>query len=192
MEQTTVTLIVGLAGIASTLVVSGMGLYYTARSRATPLRQTLFSKQIDAVVEIAHLQSRIRVFATVLSFKESPYLEEARRDIGEHYRQFAVAQEKAAVLLPVELWLELKGLADEMSGAIEEFDCQGTIGPVRIKTLVSRMTKVALLCRVVIGSDELSQQSINLFSTQEKYVRLANLEVAHFEEIHSRVNSKDA
>ena len=33
MEQSTVTLVVGLAGIASTLIVSGMGLYYTAMSR---------------------------------------------------------------------------------------------------------------------------------------------------------------
>ncbi|MDH4081300.1 MAG: hypothetical protein OEU68_15955 [Nitrospira sp.] len=192
MEQSTVTLVVGLAGIASTLIVSGMGLYYTARSRAAPLRQALFSKQLEMVVEIVHLQSRIRVFATLLSSKESPYLEEARRDIGEHYRQFAEAQEKAAVLLPVELWVEVKGLSDEMSDAIGEFDSQGIIEQRRMKTLIARMTKVALLSRVVTGSDELTEQSIDLFSSQKEYVRVANLEIAHFEEIHSRVNRKDA
>jgi len=191
MEQSTVTLVVGLAGIASTLIVSGMGLYYTARSRAAPLRQSLFSKQIEMVVEIVHLQSKIRVFATILSSEGSPYLEDARRDIGEHYRQFSEAQEKAAVLLPVELWVEVKGLSDEMSDAIFKFDSQGIIEQGRMKTLVARMAKVALLARVVIGSDELTEQSINLFSSQKEYARVADLEVAHFEEIHSRVNEKD-
>ena len=57
MEPSTVTLIIGLAGIVSTLSVSGLGLYYTAKSRA-PLRQALFSKQIEIVMEIANLQSR--------------------------------------------------------------------------------------------------------------------------------------
>ena len=58
MEPSTVTLIIGLAGIVSTLSVSGLGLYYTAKSRAAPLRQALFSKQIEIVMEIANLQSR--------------------------------------------------------------------------------------------------------------------------------------
>ncbi|MFA5984230.1 MAG: hypothetical protein WC782_09450 [Methylococcaceae bacterium] len=64
MEQSTITLVVGLAGISSTLIVSGMGLYYTAKSRPAALRQALFSKQREMVVEIVHLQSRIRLFAT--------------------------------------------------------------------------------------------------------------------------------
>jgi hypothetical protein len=184
--------VVGLAGIASTLIVSGMGLYYTAKSRAAPLRQALFSKQIDMAVELVHLQSRIRVFATMLSSVESPYFKEARHDIGEHYRQFAEAEEKAAVLLPVELWGEIKGLSDEISNAIGEFDSEGIIEQERMKTLIARMAKVALLARVVIGSDELTEQSINLFSSQKEYMRVADLEIAHFEEIHSRANGKDA
>lgn len=188
MEQSTVTLVVGLAGIASTLIVSGMGLYYTAMSRTAPRRQTLFLKQVETSVEIVHLQSRIRVFATLLSSKESPYLKEARRDIGEHYRQFVEAQEKAAVLLPVELWVEVKGLSDEMSDAIGEFDSQGIIEQGRMKTLIARMAKVALLSRVVIGSDELTEPSIELFSSQTEYVRIADLEIAHFEEIQSRIS----
>ena len=192
MEQSTVTLVVGLAGIASTLIVSGMGLYYTARSRAAPLRQSLFSKQIEMAVEIVHLQSRIRVFATILSSEESTNLEDARRDIGGHYRKFAEAQEKAAVLLPVELWVEVKGLSDEMSDTIREFDSQGIIEQGRIKTLIARMTKVALLARVVIGADELTEQSINLFSSQKEYARVADFEITNLEEIHFRINKKGA
>lgn len=192
MEQSTVTLVVGLAGIASTLIVSAMGLYYTAKSRAAPLRQSLFSKQIEMAVEIVYLQSRVRVFATILSSEEGPHLEDARRDIGGHYRQFAEAQEKAAVLLPVEFWVEVKGLSDEMSDAIREFDSQGIIEQGRMKTLIARMTKVALLARVVIGADELTEQSINLFSSQKEYARVADLKIAHFDEIHSRVNEKNA
>lgn len=72
-----------------------------------------------------------------------------------------------------------------MSDAIGEFDSQGIIEQGRMTTLIARMPKVALLSRVVIGSDELTEQSIELFSCQKEYVRAANLEIAYFEEIQS-------
>ena len=191
MEQSTVTLVVGLAGIASTLIVSSMGLYYTAKSRVAPLRQEIFSKQIEMAIEVIHLQSRIRVFATILSSEESPFLEKARHDIGEYFRKFTEAEEKAAVIFPVELWVEIRILSDEISNAIDEFDSQGVSHKARMKTLIARITKVALLARTVIGSDELSEQAINLFSSRKAYARVADLKVTHFEKIYSQVNEKE-
>ena len=189
MEQSTVTLVLGIAGIASTLTVSAMSLFYTAKSRAAPLRQALFAKQLEMAIEIIHLQSRIRNFVTILSCRDGPHRAEARHDIGEHYRQFAEAEEKAGLVFPVELWVEVKGLSSELSKAIDEVDSQGIIEQTRMKTLVARMTKIALLSRVVIGSDELTEQSIGLFSSQKEYLRVANLGVTHFEKIHSEVNN---
>lgn len=188
MEQSTITLIVSITGIASTLAVSSMGLYYTAKSRAAPFRQALFSKQLDIVTDIANLQSRIRVFATILSTNDDEHHEEARSDIGEHFRRFSEVEEKASVILPVELWIEVKKLASEITTAIIEFDSQGIIGSATMKAMIARMTKVALLSRMVIGCDELTEQSISLFSSQKEYKRIVNLEISHLEEIHSRVN----
>jgi hypothetical protein len=59
-----------------------------------------------------------------------------------------------------------------------------------MKSLIARMTKVAALSRVVLGTDPLTEQSINLFSSQKEYLRVADLEITHFEEIHSRINRK--
>lgn len=192
MEPSTVTLTIGLAGIVSTLSVSALGLYYTAKSRAAPLRQALFSKQIEIVMEVANLQSRIRTYATILADEGSPHLEEARRDIGDYFKQFAEAEEKAAVLLPVKLWIEVKRLSDEIINAIIEFDSQGLISNKRMKTMVARMAKVALLCRMVVGSDELTEQSISLFSSQTAYSNIADKKISDFEDMHTKVNGKAA
>ena len=52
MRTNTVTLVVGLAGIVATLCSSGMGLYYIARARRSPMRELLYARQIDVVVRI--------------------------------------------------------------------------------------------------------------------------------------------
>ncbi|MGO9147509.1 MAG: hypothetical protein ACLQDF_14185 [Desulfomonilia bacterium] len=52
MEEKTITLIIGLAGIASTLIAGGLGSYFTARARSSPLRETLFSKQLELMTKV--------------------------------------------------------------------------------------------------------------------------------------------
>jgi hypothetical protein len=192
MDERTVTLTVALAGIASTLIVGGVGLYFTAKSRSARYREALFERQLEIAVQIVYLQSRIRVFATILAGEDATYKSQARDDIRDYFRQFSETEQKAAVLLPVELWVEAKNLSDEISEAIGEYDSKETITPARMTSLVARMTKVALLSRVVLGVDELTEQSLALFSSQKAYTRVASLEVSHFEEVHRQVNRDDA
>lgn len=191
MEESTVTLLVGLAGIGSTLTVSAMSLYYTAKSRVAPLRGALFGKQLDMAVEISHLQSRVRVFVTILSSENSLYHGDARGDIRQFYRLLAEVEERGTVIMPVEFWLEVKGLSDSICDALGEYDGNGIISWARLKAIEARMAKVALLSRALTGADDLTKQTIGLFSGRKDYKRVVGVEVANFEMVHVRENSKD-
>ncbi|QLL15361.1 hypothetical protein [Pseudomonas chlororaphis] len=192
MDESAVTLVVGLAGIVSTLLVSALGLYYTAKARVAPLRDALFSRQLDVAVQISHLQSRIRVFATILSAKDALYCDEARADIGEYYKQFSELEARSAVILPVELWLELKELSNAICCLLQEYDEQGAITSPCMLKVEARMTKVALLCRTITGADQLSEHAIRLFSSRKDYQRVVDMEISKFESMHGEVNRSGA
>ncbi|MFJ3448028.1 hypothetical protein ACIPM0_07330 [Pseudomonas sichuanensis] len=188
MEETVVTLVVGVAGIAATLLVSAMGLYYTAQARVAPLRDALFTRQLDTAMQIGHLQSRIRVFATLMSGEGSPYALQARNDIADYYKQYCELEEKSAVIMPVEFWLELKGMSKQYCDVLEEFDEDGVVSAISLSKLESRMAKMALLCRALIGVDELSDNARSLFSGKKSYDHVVGMDVSVFEAAHARVN----
>ena len=83
MEEKTVTLIIGLAGIFSTLISSGLGIYFTAKARSSALRESLFNQQLELVKKIIRKQERVRIYFTVLTDKGGPFEEDARHDAGE-------------------------------------------------------------------------------------------------------------
>ena len=189
MEEKTVTLIVGLAGIVATLIASGLGLYFTAKARTGSLREALFTKQLDLISRIIHKQGRARVFLTILAGKDNTYKEEAREDIGNCVKEFSEIQEEGAAILPTELWGEVKKLNNHMTSILVSYDERKEISEDGFKTLVAMMTKVALLSRVVIGVDELTEESINLFSSKKEYGRLANIEIDYFKKIQKNNGS---
>lgn len=184
-----VTLIVGLSSIVATLIAGGMGLYFTAKARSSPLREALFAKQLDLIVRIIHKQGKVRVLATILAGKDDTFKERAREDIGECVKEFSEMQDEAAAVLPTELWVEVKRLSDKMTDILVCYDEKGDIEESSFRTLVALATKVALVSRAVMGVEELTEESLNLFSSKKDYESLASMEVKHFEEMHKRVNT---
>lgn len=188
MDGNIVTLIVGLSGIIATLIASGLGLYFTAKARSENLRQTLFSNQLELVIKIIHKQSRIRNFAIILSDNDDTFKKQARDDIGECIREFSEFQERAAAILPTELWIEIKYLNDEMTQMLADYDGSKSVTKDHLRELAARETKVALLSRAVIGTDELTEQSMKLFSEKNSLKRLANIEIDYFRKLGDRSN----
>ncbi|RZI40508.1 hypothetical protein EGT07_22980 [Herbaspirillum sp. HC18] len=190
MEPTTVTLIVGLAGIVSTFTLGTIGLYFTAKSRISKHRETLFQRQMELGEEIVHLQARMRIFSSLLATKGFERTEEARRDLGESYVQFSKTEERAAVIFPVHLWKEVRDVSNSIAEIMAEYDTTQDIKPTTMQSFIARSTKVALLVRELIGVDELTDQSLSLFSRKKSFDRLSNLEVDFFKKMHADVNKK--
>mgnify|MGYP000418546229 CR=1 FL=1 len=189
MDSNIVTLIVGLAGITATLIASGLGFSFTAKARSGALREALFDKQLEMITKIIHKQGRIRVFATILDGDDEASKEQARDDMGECIRQFSELQEEAAAILPTELWVEVKQLNNQMIQMLVDYDEDKGITEDHLTELAAREAKVGLLSRAVLGVDELTEQSMNLFTKKNSLERLADMEIEHFRKIHNRANS---
>lgn len=183
MEEKTTTLIVGLAGILSTLIASGLGLYFTAKARTNSLREALYVRQFDLITRIISKQGRVRVFATILAGKDNTYKEQAREDIGNCVKEFSEYQEEGAAILPTELWIEIKKTDDYMADILVNYDEGKGVSEDDIKTLAAMMAKVCLLSRVVIGVDELTEESVKLFSSKKEYEKLANIKIEELKNV---------
>lgn len=189
MEDKIVTLIIGIAGIFSTLIASGLGLYFIAKSRSAALRESLFNQQLELIKKIIHKQERIRIYFTILSGSDDTFEEAARSDLGECVRDFSELQEEGAAILPTELWIEVKQLNNHVTHMLVLYDEGKGVSAENTVELVSRATKVALLSRVVLGIDELTEESLKLFSSKKSMDRIANLEIEHFKAMHDENNA---
>jgi hypothetical protein len=191
MSDLEVNLIIGLAGIAATLTASCLGLYFASKARSRALAETLFARQLDLISRVIHKQSRMRVFLTILKGDNDIHRCQAREDIRTCFREFSELEEESSAILPTELWVEIKKLSEQASEMLIVYDERGDIEDQIFRSFVARMTKVALLSRSVVGVDELTQESLSLFASTKQYERLANLDIAQFEEIYDKAN-KDA
>jgi hypothetical protein len=192
MDQNVVTLIIGLAGISSTLISSGLGIYFTARARSAPLRELLYSKQVDLISKIIQKQARYRVYATVLSDdKTTTFHERALEDIGECVKEYSELTERAAAILPTDLWVEIKRLSTAMTDLLGDYDEVSKIDQDKLITIMAIDAKVALLSRAVLGVDELTDESLRLFSSTKSFERLATLESKELEERARKNQSHD-
>jgi hypothetical protein len=183
MDSNTVTLIIGLAGIIGTVIASSLGLYFTAKSRSAPLRELLYAKQIELITQMIHKQARFRVYATILSSGDPGFKDIARDDIGDCFKEYSETTEKAAALLPTELWVEIKRLETLMSELIDNYDKSAIINEESLLKLAGMDAKVALVSRVVLGVDELTEESLKLFSSTKGFERVAKIEPEYFEHL---------
>lgn len=184
MDQNVVTLFIGLAGIASTLIASGLGIYFTAKARSAPLRELLYSRQVELISKIIHKQARYRVYATVLSDAETAaFHKRARNDIGNCVKEYSELTEQAAAMLPTDLWIEISRLSNAMTAQLVNYDKTSKIDPDEMVQIVAMETKVALLSRAVLGVDELTDESLRLFSSSKGFENLAKIELSELEEL---------
>jgi hypothetical protein len=76
--------IISVAGILGTVVMGSIGLYFTARSRTSPNRQVLFTKQIELALRIFRA-SGSAINLIVLLLPDSEHQDQARDDLTELY-----------------------------------------------------------------------------------------------------------
>jgi hypothetical protein len=180
MEQNTVTLIIGLAGISSTLISCGLGYYFTSKARKAPFRELLYSKQIEMICKILSRQDRFRVFATILASDDKLFHEEARNNIGNCLKEHSELIEEGEAIIPTDLWIEINKANSEMAGILSEYDNKNEIGNISIENFAAINTKVALISRLMLGVDELTDESLSLFSNKKEFEKVANIEALVF------------
>jgi hypothetical protein len=177
MDQNTVTLVIGLAGIIATLLSSGLGLYYVALARRSPMRDLLYAKQLDLIVKILNTAGRIRVFTTILLGQDVQFKIEAREDLRIALKRLSRLSDDAAALLPTELFAEVRRLTDLAVDIAVKIDASH---PAQLSEFDAQMAKTALMARALLGVDELSDESIALFAKRNSLERLSKIGLQQF------------
>ncbi len=186
MEANTVTLIVGLSGIGATLIASGLGIYFTAKSRSSVLREILFKKQLDLIARTIRTQGRFMVYATIMTGDDDKDKELAGEDFRACMKEFYEINIECISILPTNLCVEVKRLNDHMMGILGSYYKGGAISEESLKILHAMAGKIALLSRTVIGADELTEESLNLFSSKKEYERLVNMEIEYIKKLQQK------
>jgi hypothetical protein len=166
-------LILGLAGLVSTLISTALGLYFTARARTAPMREMLYAKQIHLARQFLRAYGRVRLYA-VLLVPPGEYAKMARRDLVKVAHRLTVLGDDAALLFPTELYVAVKATVDMVPRFLSRFDEGGDTSGFIDEFLAAEL-KVGLLARAALGIDELSDESVRLFSKTSELAKLAGV-----------------
>lgn len=172
MDPSVTALVLGLAGLVATLLSSSLGLYFTAKARTSPLREHLYREQVELTLRILRTSGRAKLFAAVLADEDSPHLERAREDLRRRIMELARLSDSAAAILPTELYVEVRRLANLFSEYSEAFDEKVDLTEFPGK-FAGHMGKTAILARTYLGVDQLSAESARLFTTKRKLKEIA-------------------
>jgi len=177
MTPETVTLVLGLAGLLATLASSGMGLYFTARARRSPIRELLYARQLDLILRILRVVGRARLCATILVSDDETFKEQARDDMRIAVSRLSHLTNDAAALLPTDLFAEVRKLSDIAVDVVSKIEESEPTTSIRLE---AQAAKTALMARALLGVDELSDESMKLISGKSPLLRLSAIELREF------------
>jgi len=166
-------LILGLAGIVATLISSGLGLYFIARARTAPMRELLYARQLALSLSILHLVGRMRVLV-ILMAPDGEQKARARKDFGRAVHRMSVLADQAAVLLPAQVFGVVRALSSRVAAFLAEWD-EGRAPGGYEDELLGQGLKLALMARTLLGIEELSDESVGLFTKKKHLQELAEI-----------------
>ena len=90
-------LVLAVAGLAATVVSSGLGLYFTFRARTAPYRDLLYQKQTTLVTDLLETMAQVDALCgVVLTSKEEPGRKNAWTELQDQLSRFALLGARAA------------------------------------------------------------------------------------------------
>lgn len=168
--------VIGIAGIAGTVAMGTLGLYYTARGRTAPMRQILYTRQMELAVKTFRNVGRARIYVTLLGF-ENAYQARARKRIRIVCKRFALLNDEAAIVFPPELYELMREIENTVLYLLSEFD-RGQDIELNSVLLVKQAARMGIAFRAFIGVDELSDESIKLYSSLEHLTDIAEMDLS--------------
>ena len=161
------TLLVSLAGLASTVTASGIGFYFTYKSQRTPLRQELYKQQIDClsrfVVRATQMQQLAASFASGTSTFENGNEEDMAWEMLN--AEILEITQRGGLVLPSAAYSTLTAYRaaqrDFEDALLEKSDLRQPL-----QAMQGAFGHVFMVGREVVGADHLSAESIRLHSAK--------------------------
>lgn len=175
MEDSTVTLIVGLAGIFSTLAASALGVYAASKARTAPLREALYCKQIDLITNLIDHQTRIRTYLAILRIREHHFAQDARIHAAEIFKHFCELGGQAAAILPTESYVAFRQIENKVAEYLMMFDDGEELTDEELTSIDGLFAKSAVLARIVLGVDEFNAEVLSMLKKTDHFDQVAGL-----------------
>lgn len=156
---------IAIASLVATNIASCVGFYYSHKSQRSPLREQLYTKQIEALVEFSIASTRLQKVAYAL---QDPQLnEDDQRTLDEHWDEISYhlldITQKGSILFPSTLYnavTSFRASADAYEIAIVKSENVEQA----YYDLMGAASYVMMIGRELVGADNLSIESLNLHS----------------------------
>jgi hypothetical protein len=162
MDKT--TLIISIAGLFSTALVSAIGIYFTHKSQRSPLREHLYTVQIDLLTQFASLTFKIQGVARHLKGYEN-LKEEERAEAREMWEELQLnlleVTQRSSVVMPAALYSAMTAYRATTHDFKRSLSDKSDIDRA-FYALMGSATQVGMLSRELAGADTLGSESVDL------------------------------
>ena len=161
-----------IAGLASTIIASGIGFYYTHKARTEDYRSFLYQKQFDLIIGIMEQLQMMELdldlaLTDEVSSGKSEYIDLFNR----HYLELAEMQHKGSIIFPVELYGKVNGAFKKAQDIVIKLSRENIANGDLVEFRATNL-EVGLIAREFMGVDKLSTQSTKIFSTHKEVSKL--------------------
>ncbi|MEM9998344.1 MAG: hypothetical protein AAF809_11635 [Bacteroidota bacterium] len=176
MDQATVALILGLAGILSGFLTGAVGLFLSSRARSTPLRQYLFQQQIELGRRLGVVIGRIRLMPSIIRLSDDPdHRQQASADLRSELAELEVLYTEASGILPTDVFVEISKLISAIFDFLKAYD-EGVVDQGHQEAIGGHAVRTLLVFRTALGIDMLSDRNMKLFDKPKNIKTLIDLD----------------
>lgn len=159
------TIFISLAGLASTVIASTIGFYFTHKSQRTPLRQELYKQQIDCLFEFIVSATRMQQLAVSFASRSSNFESGSDEDMAWEALNAEILEitQRGGLVLPSAAYSTLTAFRAAQRD-FEDALIEGRDLRQPFQSLQGALGHVFMVGREVLGADSLSVESIKLHS----------------------------
>ena len=170
---------IAIAGLVSTVVSSGLGLYFTSRARTASYRDLLYEKQLALVTDILEAAAKLDALGgMVLTTKDEPNRKKAWAELQEQLSQTNSLGARAAVLLPNQVYAAF-GVYHHIAVRILVDSGARSATPSLLEELRARSAHLMEFCRALVGVEALSAETQALLAG-DTVERVGKTDIAHY------------
>lgn len=159
------TVWISLAGLASTVTVSGIGFYFTHKAQRTPLRQELYKQQIECLSAFVGQATLMQQLAASFTSGASTFETGGEDDMAWETLNANILEitQRAGLLLPAAAYSTLTAYRAAQHNFEDALLAKQDLCPT-LQAMQGAFGQVFMVGREVIGADHLSNESIRLHS----------------------------
>jgi hypothetical protein len=161
------TLLVSLAGLASTVAASSIGFYFTHKAQRTPLRQELYKEQIECLTSFVVRATQMQQLAAAFVSETSIFENGSDEDIAWETLNAEILEitQRSGLVLPSAAYSTLTAYRAAQHSFEDALIAKTDLKPPLL-AMQGAFGQVFMVGREVVGADDLSAESIRLHSAK--------------------------